>query len=195
MQVTFDKRRNFVYETDYAILESIKDDLPNETWIADKAAYGQSDFSLRHRAHSPYASPAVENMMQYFHSDVFKQSIIDQLYSEERFPSYWGVSPERMFRSTTAFGTLTLDKPGFITGMHLDNRALVASGMCYLIDGDDPDQSTTFYTTAQKEAPLRMTTGWGRGWIAANMHDSWHDGHNRSAKDRYTVLLGLVIRL
>ena len=196
MQVTFNKKRDYIYETEYAFpydKELLQADLLAEDWVPDKGAYGQADFSLRHRLANP-ASPRLTQIMQYFHSDQFKRSIIDQLYSEQWFPGYWGISPERMFHATTAFGTLTLDKPGFVTGMHLDNRALVASGMCYLIEGDDPDQSTTFYTSAQKEAPLRMTTGWGRGWIAAGMHDAWHDGHNRSTQDRYTVLLGLVIR-
>lgn len=196
MKATFDKKRDYVYEVDYNLpysQEEVIADLSSEDWDTDANGYGQAGFNQRFRLHEP-SSPRLKNMLEYFNGEVFKQEIIDQLYSEQWFPGYWGVSPERMLARTTAFGTLTLDRPGFITGMHLDNRALVASGMCYFIDGDDPDQSTTFYTTAKKDDPLRMTTGFGRGWIAAGMHDAWHDGHNRSTKDRYTILLGLVIR-
>jgi hypothetical protein len=67
--------------------------------------------------------------------------------------------------------------------------------MCYFIDGNDPDQGTVFYSDQQKNDPLEMTTGFGKGWMAANTHDSWHMGWNRSQQDRYSILFGIRLKI
>jgi hypothetical protein len=195
MHVTYDKKRDWVYEADFNLPfgPNLLDDLRNEAWEGDGTGYNMNAFSYRYRLHSPQ-SPRLQEVQRWFMGDEFKRSMLDRLYAEEWWSGYWGISPERMWERTTAFGTLTLDKPGFGTGIHLDNRALVAVGMCYFINEDDPEQSTYFYTDKEKSNPLRIPTGWGKGWIAANMHNSWHDGFNHSQKDRYNALLGLVIR-
>ena len=67
--------------------------------------------------------------------------------------------------------------------------------MCYLIPGDDPKQSTTFYADEKRSDPVRMKTGFGVGWVAAGMNDAWHDGHNLSNQDRYVILSGLSLNI
>lgn len=196
MHMTFDKKRDWIYEVDFNLpfdQRELMDDLRNDDWQGDDSGYNMNPFSKRYRLHAP-RSPRLQEIQRWFMGDEFKQHIMNQLYSEEWWSGYWGISPKRMWERTTVFGNLTLDKPGFGTGIHLDNRTLVAVGMCYFIDGDDPQQSTYFYTSKDKDNELRIPTGFGKGWIAANMHDSWHDGFNRSEKDRYNALLGLVIR-
>lgn len=195
MKIDYEKKRDWVYSVDFNLPfgPDLLNDLRNDDWAGDNTSYNIQAFNQRYRLHSP-RSQRLQQINQWFHGDEFKRSILDTLYSEEWWSGYWGIDPERMRERTTAFGTLTLDKPGFGTGIHLDNRALVAVGICYFIPEDVPEQSTYFYTDKDKSNELRIRTGWGKGWIAANMHDSWHDGMNRSDRDRYLALLGVVIR-
>ena len=197
MRAVFNKRKDFVYEVDYNIEQddsTVMEHLRAEEWEPITGDYGQDDLGQRYRCYAPH-SVVLQQIMFYFRTEEFKNAIIDTLYADPAFPGWWGISPERMKAATKSFGILTLDKPGFGTGIHLDNRALVASGMCYFIEGDDPLQATTFFADAERKDPVRMTTGFGKGWVAAGMHDAWHDGHNASDKDRYVVLLGLSLNI
>ena len=195
MRIDYEKRRDWIYEADFNLPfgSDLLDDLRNDDWAGDSAGYNITSFAERRRLRSP-RSPRLQQIQSWFNGDEFKKSVLDRLYAEERWSGYWSVEPKRMWERTTAFGTLTLDRPGFGTDIHLDNRALVAAGICYFITEDDPEQSTYFYADNKKSDELRISTGWGKGWIAANMHDSWHDGMNRSNRDRYLALLGIVIR-
>lgn len=197
MRVTFNKRKDFVYELDYNIEHDqtvVLEHLRAETWEPISGDYGQEGIGSRFRCYNP-VSAILQEIKSYFFTEEYKNAIIDTLYAEKRFPGEWAISPERMKASTKTFGILTLDKPNFGTGIHLDNRTLVASAMCYFIDGDDPLQATTFFSDSKRNNPVRMATGFGKGWVAAGMHDAWHEGHNHSDKDRYVVLSGLALNI
>ena len=187
--LTFNKRRDFVFEVDFNIP---KFDITNEDWVTNEVAYGQTDFNLRSVLNS-VTDPAFKSLVDYFFTVDFKNKIVDILYSEPLFAGYWAKSPNEMKSITKTICTPVLDKPGHNTAMHLDSRMLVAAGMCYLINGDDPQQSTIFYTDQHYNNPIRMPTGWGKGWLAANMHDSWHEGFNKSEINRYSILFGLSL--
>jgi hypothetical protein len=171
----------------------IIEDFKNEDFGDTTDAYGQSGFSLR-RDVKEIRSPRLQLISDYFRGDIFKQLMIDTLYNSPGFSGHWAISPERMFNTTVSMGNLICDKPGHNTGIHLDNRCLVATGMCYFTEVDDPNISTWFFDSQEKENPLRMKTEFSTGWFAANMHNSWHDGYNKSDYDRYTLMYGLALK-
>jgi hypothetical protein len=195
----FTKLRDFVYsvnldlDVDYSRLIEI---LEKESWVPDRGAYGQGDFVSRYYLEwDKISDPVLKDLQDWSCSDSFRRCIIDRLYSEPAFAGHWSIDPDTMFRITASSGRFLKDLPGFGAGVHLDNRLQVAAGMIYFINGDDADQSTVFYIDQNKNSPLRIHTGHGQGWIAANMHDSWHDGWNRSDQTRYSMILSLGIKI
>lgn len=100
-----------------------------------------------------------------------------------------------MFEQTRLHAEFSKDVPGFVNCLHTDYRKLVATGMIYFCEFDDPDLSTVFYDTFDRLNPLRMVTGFGKGWWHANGNDTWHEGWNRSYHDRYSCLLGLTLNV
>jgi hypothetical protein len=197
MEARYDKLRDFVYSASFDLpcdADILRKELIAEDWQVNSNGYGQSVFSFRHSV-THIRGTNLTCIIDYFHSDAFRKGVILDLYRSKNFAAQWGIDPIMMMQNTTSFGTLVLDKPGHVTGLHLDNRLLVASGMCYFIDGNDPDQGTVFYSDQQKNDPLEMTTGFGKGWMAANTHDSWHMGWNRSQQDRYSILFGIRLKI
>jgi len=193
----FHKLRNFVYQLEvdlpvgYAEMVAL---LKAETWPHDKIGYGQSDLAARYRLNDP-GNPVLKEILDTISGPDFKKAIIDQLYSEEYFPGKWGISPEKMSAITVVYAGYVKDQPGHLIRIHTDDRMHVVQGMIYFIDGDDPDQATTFYTTKDHQNPMRITTGHGCGFMAANTNDGYHAGHNVSDQDRYSVIFGLRLNL
>ena len=199
MEIQFNKLRDFVYAVNLDLPvdnQTIIDELRQQNWRPDQAAYGQSDFVGRYFLNwDDLTSESLKSLQSWSHSDQFRKTIIDQLYSEKLFGGHWSIGPEEMFRNTKSSGRFLKDLPGFTAGLHIDNRLLVASGMIYFVNGDDPNQSTTFYSNSRRDYPRRIPTGHGRGWIAANTHDSWHDGLNQSSQERYSMILSVGLKL
>lgn len=195
MSIGFIKQpKDFVFSTQFNIdgvnTEEVIKDLANEDWIANQPNYGQGQLVQRYFCNE-IKNPFVKSINDFLINN--KRLFIDTLYAQEYFPMYWGISPDRMDNITNISTTLLLDKPDFDTKIHLDNRLTVATGMIYFIDQDDPKQSTSFYSNNKYQNQLRIPTGFGAGWFAANMHDSWHSGHNLSNQDRYSMIYNIVI--
>ena len=87
------------------------------------------------------------------------------------------------------------DDPGWRTGVHIDHRAGVAIGMLFFEQTNDKNMSTYFYTTERRDNEQRMSCEYGRGWLAANTHASWHTGGNMSRESRYSVSFSWFLRL
>ena len=197
MKVTFAKQRDFIYTLAVDIPythEEIIEELKNENWLPDEAGYGQNSFPTRFRDKQVQGTKLLEIEKWIEHGD-FKSKIIDQLYSEKMFPAYWGVSPEHMMSITHMYGGFTKDCPGYSIRIHTDDRMHVVQGMIYFINGDDPGQSTTAYSNKNGDNPLRIPTGHGIGYFAANTNDSWHTGQNSSEQDRYSLIFGIRLNL
>lgn len=196
MQVTFQKQRNFIYtlklELPWTNQEIVKE-LKKETWRLDQSGYSQKSFPTRFRVQEPQ-QPICQAIQQYVENGNFKRNIIDTLWSTP-FPSVWGVDADRMDSMTYIYGMFTKDCPGYSIGIHTDDRMHVLQGMIYFIDGDDPDQSTVSYTTFEGDNPLRIPTGSGLGYFAANTNYSWHTGQNASNQDRYSIIFGIRLNL
>ena len=193
----FQKLRNFVYQLTVNLPVSYPDLielLKAETWPPDQIGYGQSNLQYRHRLPNP-VNPILDQILSDVSGAEFKQVIIDQLYKESVFSGMWGISPEKMSKITTVYSGFVCDRPGHMIRIHTDDRMHVTQGMIYFVNGDDPDQATTFYTTPNSDNPLRITTGYGLGFMAANTNDGWHSGHNLSDQDRYSIIFGLRLNL
>ena len=196
MQVNFHKLRDDVYsiklELPYTNAE-IVNELKVENWEEDVAGYGQNSFPTRYRLRQ-VTQPKLLEIEHYVEHGDFKQQIVDTLW-KTLFSGYWGVTAEKMMRITHIYGTFTKDLPGFNIRIHTDDRMHVVQGMIYLIDGDDPNQSTYMYSDKNGNNSLRMQTGHGVGYFAANTNDSWHTGQNTSEVDRYSMIFGIRLDL
>lgn len=197
MQPVFKKQRDFIYTFDLPLLMSndiILKELQQEQWTPDQAGYAQNSFPTRYRLAHPKNNALIEIQEWIDYGDAKKQ-IIDQLYQEPLFPGYWGISQQCMMSQTFIYGIYTLDRPGYSIRIHTDDRMHVVQGMIYFIPTDDPDQSTTFYTTFEGDNPMRIPTGPGAGYFAANTNNSWHTGKNSSTEDRYSLIFGIRLNL
>ena len=197
MQAVFKKQRDYIYTFQFDLSyanATILYALQQETWQPDHAGYAQNDFETRYRLTHPIDSRliAIQDCIQ---NNDFKNQIISTLYQEQLFPGYWGLSQQRMMDQTFIYGVYTLDRPGYSIRIHTDDRMHVVQGMIYFIPTDDPDQSTTFYTTFEGNDPMRIPTGPGAGYIAANTNNSWHTGKNSSTQDRYSLIFGIRLNL
>ena len=197
MKLLFEKQRDYIYTFKLNLScanETILKALQHEIWLPDQAGYGQDSFPTRYRLTHPKNSVLTE-IQQWVDTDDVKKQIIDRLYQESLFPGYWGLSQQRMMDQTFIYGVYTLDKPGYNIRIHTDDRLHVVQGMIYFIPTDDPDRSTTFYTTFEGDNPMRIPTGPGAGYIAANTNNSWHTGKNTSTEDRYSLIFGIRLTL
>jgi hypothetical protein len=197
MQTVFKKQRDFIYTFNLPLSMSndvILKELQQEQWTPDQAGYAQNSFPTRYRLTHPKNNALIEIQNWIDHSD-FKNEIIDQLYQESLFPGHWGISQQRMMEKTFIYGIYTLDKPGYSIRIHTDDRLHVVQGMIYFIPTDDPKRSTTFYTSFEGNNPMRIPTGPGAGYVAANLSTSWHTGENSSNEDRYSLIFGIRLNL
>jgi hypothetical protein len=196
MQATFQKQRDYVYTLQLDLPYSnfdIVEDLKKEAWQPDTAGYAQNSFPTRYRLRT-VTQPILKEIEQYIEHGTFKRDIIDLLWTS-RFPSIWGVDADRMDAMTFIYGMFTKDCPGYFIRPHTDDRMHVLQGMIYFIEGDDPAQSTMAYTTFEGDDPLRIPTGSGVGYFAANTNNSWHSGQNSSNQDRYSMVFGIRLNL
>ena len=197
MELLFEKQRDYIYTFKLNLScanDVILQALQKEIWLPDQAGYAQNSFQTRYRLINPVDPQLIAIQASIDHSD-FKNQIISTLYQESLFPGYWGLNQERMMDRTFIYGIYTLDKPGYSIRIHTDDRLHIAQGMIYFIPTDDPDQSTTFYTSFEGDNPMRIPTGPGLGYVAANTNNSWHTGKNSSNEDRYSLIFGIRLKL
>ena len=192
MKAVFYKQRQFVYSIDFETdltNEQIQKGILSLDWANAKT----NSFKNRYVIYDIPSDNPISKINEYINSDIFKKDIVDLLYQDIDFVKCWQIDSEEMFNNTKTFSSFVCDKPGYTTGCHLDNRRIVITGMYYFIEGDDPNQSTYFYTSEDCKNELRMSTGFNRGWIMGNLHSTWHCGFNHSNKDRYSILFGLTV--
>jgi hypothetical protein len=196
MQVQFQLQRPYIYTLKLDLPytnEEIVHELKSEIWSPDEAGYNQNSFPTRYRLRA-VTQPRLLEIEKYIEHGDFKRQIIDTLWGTA-FPGHWGVDADRIDSMTFIYGIFTKDLPGYSIRIHTDDRMHVVQGMIYFIDGDDPDQSTTVYSTQSGDNPCRIPTGHGIGYFAANTNDSWHTGHNASDQDRYSLIFGIRLNL
>jgi len=204
MQATFQKQRDYVYTLQFDLPYSnfdIVTALQKEEWQADAGGYTQDSFPTRYRLKT-VTQPKLKEIEQYIENREFKRKIIDILWAPATdgapslgFSALWGVDADRMDTMTYMYGIFTKDCPGYFIRPHTDDRMHVLQGMVYFINDDDPAQSTTIYSTKEGNDPLRIPTGSGVGYFAANTNNSWHSGQNTSDQDRYSMVFGIRLNI
>ena len=197
MQINFQKQRDLLYTFKLDLINSIDvilKELQQELWSPDEAGYNQSSFPTRFRVRQ-VRSPVLREIEKYVEHGEFKSLLLTELYKSQSFGAIWGVGPERIDKMTFIYGIFTKDLPTYNIGIHTDDRMHVAQGMIYFVPTDDPDQSTTFYTTFEGDNPIRIPTGPGAGYVAANTNNIWHTGKNASTQDRYSLIFGIRLNL
>lgn len=180
--------------------DKILESLSEEIWEPESVGLmkGYRQYAKRYtingskRQNSISSNPILKDITDYLRSDIFKNYVIDKLY-ETDFRKWWGLDKETMKNITSSWGAFVKDSPNTRVALHLDNRTLVATGMIYFIQDHQKNQQTTFYKTENKDDPLEIPTGLGKGWIAANSYNSWHEGINFSTVDRYSALIGISL--
>jgi hypothetical protein len=172
--------------------------LEKENWIEHKESKVKANAGHDNRSVLPQPqSPVLKDLLAFVSSDAVKRQIIAQLYQD--FPhisSLWeGWTQDQMNTHTVWGGQFLKDNPGFYLETHLDTRLQVATGLIYLNDTDDADWSTFYYTDKYKTDKLRISNNFGQGVLHINDHDTWHEGYNRTTKDRYLMIVGLLINV
>jgi hypothetical protein len=178
--------------------EELIADFEQEDWKpygAETAVKHDEWTGKRFKVHRPH-SPKLQQISQFFRQDSVKDYVIECLYRDKAILQVnWQMYPWRMSTNTELHAEFTKDLPGFENGIHCDMRRLVGTGMIYLAEGDDPDSASCFYDHPDRHNPRRVTTGYGAGWVHSNDWNTWHDGWNRTDKTRYSILLGLTLKL
>jgi hypothetical protein len=213
MKITFgNTERPLVYtlnlETTYSP-ESIRTELDAENWqvevfknVGGRRSGGRCTIGGIGRYDSQsnldlIRGPILKELFAYVLTEEFKRHWISELVKDPVFCKTWTSSSVNDIASFTKLqANYVLDKTMTRVVMHLDNRLLMSTGMIYLTNTTDfvqSKQSTTFYTDQNKSNPMVITPKFGTGWIAANTHNSWHEGMNMSGQERYSLLLGLAI--
>jgi hypothetical protein len=136
--------------------------------------------------------PALHSAMTYLQEEA-KQLILDVMYSDDQFISQWKMERDRMDAVTILKIEISKDLPGFQTPLHVDVRRSVTNGMIYLSDRDDEQLSTFFYEDRSRSNPVRIPTDYCTGWLMANMENVWHEGHNKTDRNRYCIRYEIML--
>jgi hypothetical protein len=176
--------------------KQVKEEFENEAWLSHADYQGKAGDP--HLCRSTLADPKssiLKEILNFLSTDEIKSQVINQLYlNNNDMKSNWdGWSPEKMFNKTLWGGQFLRDEPGFKIEKHIDSRIQVITMIIYFIEADDPDQSTIFYTDKHGSDPHRIETNFCEGVCFVNDFDVWHEGYNRSTKNRYLITLGLII--
>lgn len=175
-------------------------ELENEEWVSP-GNINPLGVDLWHSTRFKCMHPKAEHtkltaLTNFFNSNHAKHQLVSWLFTTAPALSFeydWNI--DTMCDHCLLHGEITKDSPGFVNVMHTDYRKLVATGMIYLTERDDPNLSTYFYDTMQRDNPVRMSTNFGNGWVHSNGNDTWHEGWNKTPNMRYSILLGLTMNV
>jgi hypothetical protein len=193
MFAEFKEIKPFVHEMKLVDMSFTVDDILDEVNSAD----WQNWHCISNTRYScPWSKatfgPIISELRNFFVSKQFQDQLIDTLGQQETFwTEYWKHDKQQFKNRLRPLFECDMDLPGFVMQPHLDNRSLVAVGMCHFTKTDNV--STIFYTNEQQANPLHMPAGHGVGWLAANLHNTWHSGHNNSSANRFSIKFGSQI--
>lgn len=183
-----------LYFIDLEVNSQILEELKQENWVSITPTHMDDLYTKRHRLDGNITGQHVIDVSQFTRSSEFKKTLLDLVWKDIMFQHKWGprLNYDKINNITiTEFG-FNKDLPGFSTDLHLENRCQIAFGMIYFMTEDAKDRSTFFYRTANKNDPIRIPTGMGKGWLAINTHEGWHEGWNQSNEDRYSASLNFT---
>lgn len=183
-----------LYFIDFDIDEKILEELKQENWKSITPTHLDDLYTKRQYIDGDAKGKLVNEVCQYMWSPEFKKTLLDLVWKDFMFQNKWGprLNYEKLDDITIAEFQIHKDKPGFSTDFHLENRSQIAFGMIFFMHGDDPDRSTYFYQTENRDSPMQMPSGMGKGWLCVNTHWGWHEGWNKTTEDRYSASINFT---
>jgi len=179
-------------------LEELITELEVEDWkpYGMETAVQHDEWSgKRYKCHRPKGQK-LQDIVNYFARDDVREYVVECLYRDKpNMAVNWQMHPWRMTMNTELHAEFTKDLPGFENGIHCDMRRLAGTGVVYLCEGNNPAVASAFYDHPDRWSEQIVTTGYGLGWVHSNDWNTWHDGWNRTDKPRYSILLGLTLKL
>ena len=157
--------------------EEVYTALENEEYVGDE---------LRAFCHH-IKSPVLQFIFNTVEASI--PNLLREMNEQSAFQDIWNFRyKEQILNNTSWTCHIVRDKPGYNTDTHIDCRTQVCTGMLFFNSFDDPDQSTSFYTSFSKDSPIRMSSKFGDGWFSANTQINWHIGANNTQRNRYAIL-------
>ena len=196
MQYSFTQVDKHLYriqvDTDYTnfipMLESAKWD-KETSFIGDYLAVS----NLR-KHNTP--KPLLEYKNFFANQTQFKDDLISTMFENEIFQQK-NTEDRQTIMSKTEIISSWIKTPGQYTQgfVHTDRHTPYVHGLIYMIQGNDPNQSTWFakYDDPQ-DVPDNLypfETGIGIGWIVVATNRSWHRALNATDHARYCLKISL----
>jgi len=194
MKAEFKELRPFIHQFRLIDMPFTLADILNEVNSYDWKNWRDVNGTRYKESYPSKFGPIVSNLRNFFVSEAFQNQLLTTMSQRpEFFGNYWRDDQTLFKNKLGPIFECDMDTPGFQMSPHLDDRGLVIVGMCHFIKDDDPRQSSTFYSSESGDDPLRMPTGFGIGWVNANLHNTWHSGHNQSDQNRFSIKFGTRI--
>jgi hypothetical protein len=158
--------------------EEVYTALENETYFGDEGR--------------TYCHEIKSNILKSIYDTVVSNlpKLQEELFNQSEFQSHWGAEYAcRMINNIKTTCHFICDKPGFTTGIHIDEKSSVCAGMIFFNKFDNADHSTTFCTSVNGDNPVQISSKYGNGWLSANTYNSYHIGGNNSSVNRYAIII------
>jgi len=176
------------YRDDWGLLNQLTTNFPysqEEVYTALQSEEYQGNDSRKfcHEIKSP--------ILQSIHKAVVDRipSLLEEISKFPEFVEHWGLDDiNDLINNVKTSCYFICDKPGYTTGLHIDNKSQVCAGMLFFNKIDDPDQSTYFSPSPDGDNPVRISSEYGNGWFFPNTYDAYHVGGNNSSRDRYALM-------
>ena len=176
------------YTDDWRLLSQLTTNFPYSqeevyTALQNEEYQGNDSRKICHEIKSP--------ILQSIHKTVLDSvpALLEEISKFPDFVEHWGLADiKELVNNVKTSCQLVCDKPGFTTGVHIDCKSQVCTGMLFFNKTDDPDQSTSFYTSLSGDNPIRISSEYGHGWFSANTYWGYHIGGNNSSRDRYALI-------
>ena len=116
-------------------------------------------------------------------------ALLEEISKFPEFVEHWGLDDiTELVNNVKTSCYFVCDKPGYTTGLHIDCKSQVCTGMLFFNQLDDPDQSTYFSPSPNGDNPVRISSEYGNGWFSANTYNGYHIGANNTLRDRYALI-------
>ena len=158
--------------------EEVYTALENETYFGDEAR--------------TYCHEIESSILKSIYNTVVSNlpKLQEELFNQPEFQSHWGADyASRMLNNIKTTCHFICDKPGFTTGIHIDEKSSVCAGMIFFNKRNNTNHSTTFYTSIHGDNPIQISSKYGSGWLSANTYNSYHGGGNNSSFNRYAMII------
>jgi hypothetical protein len=203
MDIQFNENRFFLADVkftpdiDYSTMISL---LEKETWInidyRTKPGWEDTAHKSRYEIlNNDPQHPELKNILNFLRQDEVYDKALDCFYQwGSNMTSLFGFNRDELKKFAFWSVNFQRDDPDYIIDWHLDNRRLVATGMIFFTEKDDPNLSTSFRWESNPEYEHRMPTNFGDGWMHINVHQNLHRGVNLTNQYRYSAMLAMTIK-